>query len=349
MRVAVYGASGHTGRFVVAELLRRGHTAIAIGRDERRLRERLEELGDRVSVRGAALDDSAALDRALAVADAVINCAGPFLDTAAPLVEAALRAGIHYLDVTAEQASAQQTLDAFDAPARERGVCVIPAAGFFGGLGDVLATAAMSDWDAADRIDIAIALDRWWPTVGTRETGKRNTATRLVLRHGSLRPIEASLPFVWEFAQPFGSQDVVEVPFTETILIARHLDVRDLRSVLASAPLRDLRDPATPGPVAVDAYGRSDQQFLVEIVVHRGGATRRASFAGRDIYAVTAPIVVEALETIGSRAGAFALGQIVDAPAFVAALRRAQDDTGLAAGDGADDEEGVIGGADARR
>jgi len=31
--VAVYGATGHTGRFVIAELLRRGITPIAIGRN----------------------------------------------------------------------------------------------------------------------------------------------------------------------------------------------------------------------------------------------------------------------------------------------------------------------------
>ena len=35
--VAVYGAAGHTGRFVVRELLRRGFAVIAIGRDEARL------------------------------------------------------------------------------------------------------------------------------------------------------------------------------------------------------------------------------------------------------------------------------------------------------------------------
>ena len=31
--VAVYGATGHRGRFVIAELLRRGITPIAIGRN----------------------------------------------------------------------------------------------------------------------------------------------------------------------------------------------------------------------------------------------------------------------------------------------------------------------------
>jgi uncharacterized protein YbjT (DUF2867 family) len=35
--VGVFGSSGHTGRFVVTELLRRGFTPIAIGRNEARL------------------------------------------------------------------------------------------------------------------------------------------------------------------------------------------------------------------------------------------------------------------------------------------------------------------------
>ncbi|MBN3828278.1 saccharopine dehydrogenase, partial [Burkholderia sp. Ac-20384] len=39
MTVAVYGATGHTGRFVVAELARRGVRAIRIGRDAARLAE----------------------------------------------------------------------------------------------------------------------------------------------------------------------------------------------------------------------------------------------------------------------------------------------------------------------
>ena len=47
----------------------------------------------------------ASLDRSLAVAAAVINCAGPFLETADAVSAAALRARIHYLDVTAEQLS----------------------------------------------------------------------------------------------------------------------------------------------------------------------------------------------------------------------------------------------------
>ncbi|MFW6203453.1 MAG: saccharopine dehydrogenase, partial [Actinomycetota bacterium] len=63
-RVAVMGAGGHTGGFVVAELRRRGMAPIPCGR---------------------ATD----LNLALRDAAAVINCAGPFAATAAPMIESA--------------------------------------------------------------------------------------------------------------------------------------------------------------------------------------------------------------------------------------------------------------------
>lgn len=326
MKIAVYGASGHTARFVVAELLRRGHTPIAVGRNESRVIAAVALHDVDVEVRVASLDAPESLDRALAGADAIVNCAGPFLDTASPLIEAALRARMHYFDLTAEQGSALSTFEVFDAPARERGILVVPATGFYGGLGDLLATYAMRGWTQADRIDIAVALDSWWPTRGTRLTGARNTAPRLVLSGGRLEAIQPSAPASWTFPEPFGTHDVVEVPFTETILMARHLRVRDVRSYLNQAPLRDLRDPATPEPVAADERGRSNQRFLIEVNARNGDETRSVTASGRDIYAVTAPIVVEAVERVAKRphggAGALALGQLVDATDFLQTLMR---------------------------
>jgi hypothetical protein len=325
MKIAVYGASGHTARFVIAELLRRGHAPIAIGRDESRVAAAIALHEVDVEMRIASLDAPDSLDRALAGADAIVNCAGPFLDTAAPLIEAALRARMHYFDLTAEQTSALSTFDGFDVPARERGIFVVPAAGFYGGLGDLLATYAMRGWAHADRIDIAIALDSWWPTRGTRLTGARNTAQRLVLSGGTLEAIQPSAPAPWSFPEPFGTQDVIELPLTETILIARHLHVREVRNYMNQAPLRDLRDPATPGPVAADEHGRSNQRFLIDAVVRNSDEERRVTASGRDIYAITAPIVIEAVERVCERrhqdGGAFALGQLVDAAAFLQTLQ----------------------------
>jgi uncharacterized protein YbjT (DUF2867 family) len=322
--VAVYGASGHTGRFVVAELLRRGFRPIPVGRDASRLAASgFQERG--MENRTANIEDPASLDRALAGAAAVINCAGPFLDTAEPLVAAALRAGVHYLDVTAEQTSALATFERFATLARDAKIVVAPAMGFYGGLGDLLATAAMGDWASADEIRIGIALDSWRPTLGTRLTGQRNTAARLVITSGKLAPLgDPPAALSWTFPEPFGVQDVTEVPLTEIVVIGRHLRVSHLHNFLNLAPLRDLRDSTTPPPAAADETGRSAQIFLVDVTVRNGTDTRRAIARGRDIYAFTAPLVVEAAQRILDGAakgvGVLAPGELFDAPSFLRAL-----------------------------
>jgi len=292
--VFVYGASGHTGRFVVHELLRRGLTPVVAGRDAARLDSVLPG-STHLERRAVRVDDPGALRRAVTGSGAVINCAGPFLDTALPLARAAVEAGAHYLDVTAEQPAAQALYRDLDAPAREAGVVVVPAMSFYGGLADLLVTAALGSDRDADEVEIAIGLDRWWPTAGTRITGARNTATRLVVRDGALTELADPAPTgEWSYPSPLGVQRVVELPFSEVVAIERHLRVKDLRSYLNTAPLDDLHDEATPPPSGTDADGRSAQRFVVDVVVRRGSSTHRTVASGRDIYAVTAPIVVEA-------------------------------------------------------
>ncbi len=90
--VAVFGAYGHTGRFVVAELRDRGFTPLLTGRATDQL-QALAAAHPGLQARTASVGDPASLDRALDGAAAVINCAGPFASTAAPVIEAALRAG----------------------------------------------------------------------------------------------------------------------------------------------------------------------------------------------------------------------------------------------------------------
>lgn len=311
--IAVYGATGHTGRFVVHEVQRRGLPVVAVGRSAVRLDETMPAA---VLRRTAALDDPASLEQAFAGCAVVINCAGPFLDTAAPVARAALRAGCHYIDVTAEQPSAQASFAELDAPARAAGRVVIPAAAFYGGLADLLASALASDGDI-DEITVAIALDRWWPTDGTRKTGERNNVPRVVVTNGRLAPLvpSAEVPD-WIFSAPLGRQAMTELPFSEVITLAHHLKVGTTRSLLNRSALADIRDAATPPPTAADDSGRSAQRF--ELVLHlvQNGMTKTAGVRGQDIYAVTAPIVTEvALRLLASsyrRSGALAVAEAVD-------------------------------------
>jgi Saccharopine dehydrogenase NADP binding domain len=323
-RVVVYGAYGHTGRFVTAELRRRGLVPVLSGRDGGKLAELGAEYPD-LEVRPAAIDAPESLEAAFSGAAAVVNCAGPFLDTAPPVATAAVRCGVHYFDVAAEQAAVQAVHRRCAADAVAADIAVVPAIAFYGGLADLLATAAMADWADADEIEIAVALDRWWPTTGTRRTGERNTAQRLVVTGGALMPIAEPRPTrTWSFPDPFGVQEVIGNPFSEIITMVSHLQVPEIHSFINVAPLEDLHDPATPPPEAVDETGRSAQRFVVDVAVRKGPGERRLSVGGRDIYAVTAPIVVEAvlrtLDGRSSRAGVAAPGEIFDAADFLDAL-----------------------------
>jgi short subunit dehydrogenase-like uncharacterized protein len=323
--VAVFGATGHTGRFVVAELLRRGLRPIAIARGAEALAAARFREPD-VLCRRATVEDEGSLLRALDGAEAVINCAGPFLDTADALAAAAVKSGIHYVDVSAEQLSVSTTLEKFDEPARQAGVAIIPGMGFYGGFADLLVTAALGDWKSADAIDVMIGLDSWHPTRGTRVTGERNTAPRMVVAEGRLSPL--ALPSAqkhWDFGAALGSQLVSEMPFSEIVLISRHVKTSELHTYLSAVALNDVRDKATPAPQAADVTGRSAQRFVVDVVATRDGASRRAVARWQDIYAFSAPLVCEVVERILgqdlNRAGAHAPGAVLNAEEVLAALQ----------------------------
>jgi len=296
--VAVFGAGGHTGRFVVAELLRRAIAPIAIARDPASLAA-ANFPKDKVPHRLASIEHIHSLDRALKGAQAVVNCAGPFLETADSVADAALRAGIHYLDVTAEQSSARATLDKYGVAAGAAGISVIPSVSFYGGFADLLVTAALGDWDHADAIDVMIGLDSWHPTRGTRITGERNTAQRMVIAEGQLVPVSSPRSErAWEFAGPLGHQAMVETPFSEIVLIARHVKTLELHTWLSRIALDDIHNSATPAPKPADETGRSAQRFIVDVVATRDGNTRRIVARGRDIYAFSATLVCEAVERL---------------------------------------------------
>ncbi|GAB3805676.1 saccharopine dehydrogenase NADP-binding domain-containing protein [Micromonospora zhanjiangensis] len=327
--VTVYGAYGHTGRFVVAELRRRGYLPLLAGRDPEKL-QTLAAAWPGLDVRPAAVDDPGALDRALAGAAMVINCAGPFAVTAAPLLEAALRAGIPYVDVAAEIEANFDTFRLFADRARGAGVTVVPAMAFYGGLGDLLVTAALGDQAGADEVHVAYGLDSWHPTDGTRAAGvvsrERRDGRRVRYSGGRLEYRDDQPPVEkWFFPQPLGARAVIaEFTMADVVTIPSHLAVAEVRTYMTVEAAQDLAGAQTPAPVAVDADGRSAQSFVVDVLVRSGDDERRAVARGRDIYAVSAPLAVEAADRILTgrtrTVGVASAGTAFDARDFLKAL-----------------------------
>jgi len=123
----VYGATGYTGRLIVERALEEGLRPVLAGRDADAVGRLARARG--LEARPCALDDPAALDRALTGCRVVLHCAGPFARTAKPMADACVRAGAHYLDITGE-ITVFEYLAARSAEALRAGVMLLPGVGF---------------------------------------------------------------------------------------------------------------------------------------------------------------------------------------------------------------------------
>ncbi|WP_243648472.1 saccharopine dehydrogenase NADP-binding domain-containing protein [Agromyces fucosus] len=327
-KVLVYGAYGHTGRFVVIELLRRGLVPVLSGRNGSALEVMAAELG--LDARRADVTDAEAIDEAMRDAAAVVNCAGPFAHTTGPLLDAANRRRVPYVDVAAEIEANEDTFTRIRERAGAEGEIVVPAMAFFGGLGDLLATAAMGDWADADEVHVAYGLSSWHPTPGTRAAGtvsrERRDGRHVTFRDGSLQYGEdESQLTTWSFPEPLGVRQVrSKFSMADIVTIPKHLRVRDVDCYMTVEAIAELSSSDTPAPVPVDENGRSEQTFVVDVMVRRGAEQRRASASGQDIYAITGPLAAEAVDRILSgrtrTTGVASAGAMFDPADFLDAL-----------------------------
>jgi short subunit dehydrogenase-like uncharacterized protein len=123
----IYGAAGYTGALIAQHARKRGHQPVLAGRSAPAVAALAEQLG--LEHLELSLDDPAALSAALDGVDLVLNAAGPFLHTAAPLAEACLRSGVHYLDIGNELQAFRALYD-LDQRAQDAGVTIMPGVGF---------------------------------------------------------------------------------------------------------------------------------------------------------------------------------------------------------------------------
>lgn len=323
-KIVIYGAYGHTGKFIVSELHRQGYKNLILsGRDQEKLVLLNQEYPD-LKIKIADIHDPKTLDNAFSGAEIIINCAGPYLDTAEPIIKSALRSGSHYIDLTAEQKPVLDIFEQFSEQAKHNKILIIPASAFYGGLADLLSTALTRDWSQIDEINVYIGLDSWHPTKGTRLTGDRNHYKRLTFKNNRLQELEASPSLEWDFKNPIGIKEVVALPLSEIITISRHLNVNSVNTYLSQNSLSDLRNNATPEPKAIDEKNRSSQQFCVVVTATKGNSIRTITAQGQDIYAVTAPLVVEGINRILSgrikKTGVTTMGEVYDAADFLQAL-----------------------------
>ena len=135
--IILYGASGFTGRQTVgyfAEHAAGGEVRWAIaGRNRKRLEAVKGVLAPHradVGVIEADSADRAAVEAMVAQTRVLLTTAGPFSRYGGSLVDACVRQGVDYVDITGETPHVRRLIDTHQAEAAEKGVKIIPFCGF---------------------------------------------------------------------------------------------------------------------------------------------------------------------------------------------------------------------------
>ena len=152
-RWMLYGAYGTTGRLILEDAMRRGHRPLLAGRDP----ARLSALAAKTCLEAVALSlDSPLSANKFACVSAVLNAAGPFFATGAPVRRLCLEAGVSYVDVNGE---IDDFVDAMsgDSEARTKRIAIIPGAGFGVVFGEAVAAHAARRMPDATWLRISLA------------------------------------------------------------------------------------------------------------------------------------------------------------------------------------------------
>ncbi|ELY90460.1 saccharopine dehydrogenase family protein [Natrinema altunense] len=226
----IYGAYGYTGRLIAREAVARGGSPVVAGRDGRAVAAQADELG----VVGRTVPvESAALDAVIEPFDAVLNCAGPFAETAGPLADACLETGTDYLDITGEFAVFER-LRQRDLAAREAGCTLLPGVGFDVVPSDCLAAFLGEQLPDADRLALGIKSDGGLSR-GTARTLVDQLGTGGVVRRNG-RLIQVPTAFrSREIDFGDGPEHAVTIPWGDVVTAAHSTGI-DSVAVYAAVP-----------------------------------------------------------------------------------------------------------------
>ena len=265
---------------------------------------------------------------------AVINCAGPFVRWGAPVVGAAIAAGVHYVDISGEQDHLVRTFAEAHGPARAAGVTVLPGANDDALPSDLLAhLVAARVAGRLEELVIAIQLSRGagLPSGGTLRSALANAES---FGGGGVSYLDGQ----WLGGVParravmgFGAEPTPVAPFAlpAVVTVPRHVEARYVGG-LAPADLATQFVAVTPELAEIrGGDGPSPEERVASrwtLVVEAVGLDQRpasGAVSGPDTYGLTAVIAVEAARRLaedGAPAGVLAPAQAFDPASFLDAL-----------------------------
>ena len=349
--ILLFGATGYTGKITARALADRGADFVVAGRNRAKLDRLAEETGA-AGVRVVDATDVDGLTDALAGVKVIVTCVGPFLELGHTAVEAAVRAGVHYVDSAGEGPFIERLIRDRHEDALRAGIAMAPAMGFDEVPGDVATALAVDGLDLPD-----VTLTYAFPSQASAGTLRSVLgiipSKALWTVDGKTRPVATAEETRWApMPPPLGPQPAVSFPLAICHLAPLHAKVSSFRTfsttgtwqriamkatmpavtaLLSSDAVRSLarkvvdRLPEGPGD---DARERGKWTILAEATTAEGG-WRNVALTGTDVYGLTGRTLAAAATTMAandySGRGVLAPVQAVGADT----LRRELEDFGV--------------------
>lgn len=279
-RILIYGATGYTGTLIAEQAARIGLKITIGGRDPKRVAALAERLDAPAVVFDAT--DRAEAARSLEPFDVLLNVAGPFRHTAAPLMRASLDAKTHYLDTTAEFPTFELARS-FDAAARQAGVMIMSGVGW-----DVVPTDSLALY-VAQRAEEPVSLTIAIRIAGGFSRGSLASATEIeavppmVRRSGLLVPAPSRQRRTFDMGN--GTEEYTLASMGDLITGHHSTGLSNIEVYLRTDSGFTELDQPLPGPT-VQERGEDRYRALAE-VTERSGRTIRARIDTPNGYTFT--------------------------------------------------------------
>lgn len=164
----IYGATGYTGRMAAERARALGLNVEIAGRNQQRLASLAAQLG--VNYRVFDADQAEGFLSGISV---LLNFAGPFVQTAEPLMRACIKAGVDYLDITAE-INVYRLAERLGAEAAANQVMLLPGVGW-----DVVPTDSLAV-QVAGRVQGPTALNIALQVPGSMSRGAAMSVSEII-------------------------------------------------------------------------------------------------------------------------------------------------------------------------
>jgi len=229
----IYGASGYTGRMASHHASHLGLEFIVSGRAGS---TKTKDLALQLNVEFRLFDvtEPERIDTAFEGISVLLNCAGPFMITAEPLMAACIRKGVHYLDIAAELDS-YQLAEKNDCVAKAANVMLLPGCGGSVAMLGCLAGKAVERVQYPSSIDISLYVAGSLSRGSAISASTNLTAECLQRVNGELVKQESTDIIELDFDNGEGSVTNYPVTLPDIITIWKSTKVRNIRTFVHAA------------------------------------------------------------------------------------------------------------------